>query len=94
MLEALGCHTVTASSGPDALEQLKREDQISVLITDVNMPVMDGNELAELARRIRPELKVLQVSGRERRGDGFPMIRKPFTIDDLARTMAQTTGVC
>jgi CheY-like chemotaxis protein len=94
MLEALGCHTVTASSGPDALEQLKREDQISVLITDVNMPVMDGNELAELARRIRPELKVLQVSGRERRRDGFPMIRKPFTIDDLARTMAQTTGVC
>ena len=94
MLEVLGCHTVTASSGAEALERLKQEEQISMLITDITMPGMDGHELAERARRLRPELKVLQVSGRERRRDGYPMIRKPFDLDDLARTMEQTTGTC
>jgi two-component system cell cycle response regulator CpdR len=64
------------------------------LITDINMPGMDGYELAERAARIRPTLKVLQLSGRERRRDGFPMLRKPFSEEDLARVMQQTTGVC
>lgn len=94
MLADLGCEPVSASSGDDALNLLKQDDRISVLITDINMPGMDGHELALLAVRIRPDLKVLHLSGRERRRDGFPMIRKPFTVDDLARTMQHTTGLC
>jgi two-component system cell cycle response regulator CpdR len=94
MLEDLGCEVITAVSGFDALDQLRRNNRISVLITDINMPGMDGHELAELATRLRPELKVLQLSGRERRRDGYPMIRKPFSAEDLAHTMQQTTGVC
>jgi two-component system cell cycle response regulator CpdR len=94
MLEDLGCNVISASSGADALDQLKRNDQISILITDINMPGMDGHELAERAKRIRPELKVLQLSGRERRRDGYPMIRKPFTEEDLAHVMQRTTGLC
>ncbi|WP_321576430.1 hypothetical protein [Bradyrhizobium barranii] len=40
-----------------------------MLITDVNMPGLDGHELAELAKQLRPELKIQQLSGREpRRG--------------------------
>jgi len=94
MLEDLGCDVISAASGPDALDQLRQNDQISILITDINMPGMDGHELAHLAKRIRPELKVLQVSGREPRRGGLPMIRKPFTAEDLANTMQQTTGLC
>jgi len=94
MLEDLGCEVVAANGGFDALEQLRRDDRISILITDINMPGMDGHELAERATRVRPALKVLQLSGRERRRDGFPMIRKPFSEEDLARVMQQTTGVC
>ena len=94
MLEDLGCNVISAASGADALDQLKRNDQISILITDINMPGMDGHELTERAKRIRPELKVLQLSGRERRRDGYPMIRKPFTEQDLAATMERTTGRC
>jgi two-component system cell cycle response regulator CpdR len=94
MLEDLGCNVITAGSGADALGQLKRNDQISILITDINMPGMDGHELAERATRIRPELKVLQLSGRERRREGYPMIRKPFTEEELANTMERTTGRC
>ncbi|MCS3726510.1 response regulator [Bradyrhizobium betae] len=94
MLEELGCEVISAGSGSEALEQLRLHERISILITDINMPGMDGHELAELAKRRRPELKILQLSGRERRRDGYPMIRKPFDLDDLAQKMRQTTGVC
>ena len=79
MLVDLGCQVVCAASGSDALDQLRRNEQISILITDINMPGMDGHELAERAQRVSPELKILQLSGRERRRDGYPMIRKPFS---------------
>jgi CheY-like chemotaxis protein len=94
MLEDLGCHVIRATSGSEALEQLESNDQIAILITDINMPRMDGHELAERATRRRPSLKVLQLSGRERRRDGYPMINKPFSEEDLFRVMQQTTGVC
>src|SRR5690349_8384383 len=64
MLEDLGCHVIRATSGPEALVRLESNDQISILITDINMPRMDGHELAERATRMRPALKVLQLSGR------------------------------
>lgn len=94
MLEDLGCNVITAQNGEDALGQLRQNQQISILITDINMPGMDGHELAERAKSISPELSILQLSGRERRRDGYPMIRKPFSEEDLAKTMEQTTGVC
>lgn len=85
---------LSATGGSDALEKLSGNELVSILITDINMPGMDGHELAERARRIRPELKVLQLSGREPRRGGHPMIRKPFTEEDLASVMQQTTGLC
>jgi len=94
MLNDLGCDVIRAANGADALDHLKHNDQISILITDINMPGMDGHELAHRATRIRPELKILQLSGREPRRGGFPMIRKPFTEEDLVNTMHRTTGLC
>lgn len=94
MLHDLGCEVISATGGNDALEKLSDNTRISILITDINMPGMDGHELAERARRIRPELKVLQLSGREPRRGGLPMIRKPFSEEDLALVMQQTTGLC
>jgi two-component system cell cycle response regulator CpdR len=94
MLEDLGCEVLSANGGSDALEILSGNHRISILITDINMPGMDGHELAERARRINPELKILQLSGREPRRDGYPMIRKPFTANELASKMQHTTGAC
>jgi len=37
---------------------------------------------------------MLQLSGREPRRGGLPMIRKPFTFEELVDVMRQTTGVC
>jgi two-component system, cell cycle response regulator CpdR len=52
MLEDLGCEVISAQSGIDALDQLTQNERISVLITDINMPGMDGHELAEHAKRV------------------------------------------
>ena len=38
MLEDLGCEVVSAQSGPDALDRLEQYKEISILITDINMP--------------------------------------------------------
>lgn len=46
MLEDLGCQVISAANGPDALDQLRRNQHIAILITDINMPGMDGHELA------------------------------------------------
>jgi CheY-like chemotaxis protein len=94
MLEDLGCDVVTAGSGREALALLSDNRQIEVLITDLNMPEMDGYELTDQAARRRPDLRILLLSGREGDGHGLPILRKPFLEDDLARTMSQTTGLC
>jgi two-component system, cell cycle response regulator CpdR len=94
MLEDLGCEVIAAASGKDALSKLSMHGRIEVLITVINMPGMDGFELAERAKGMREGLKVILLSGRENNGSGFPFIPKPFLTQDLKRTMARHTGLC
>jgi PAS domain S-box-containing protein len=63
-LTSLGYKTITASNGPEALDVLAREPHVDLLFTDVVMPGgMNGREVAEEARLIQPDLKVLYTSG-------------------------------
>lgn len=94
MLEDMGCDVITAANGKGALDRLSTDSRIEILISDVNMPNMDGYALAHSAVRMRERLKVILMSGQESDGHGFPVIRKPFLPDDLRRTMARHTGVC
>jgi CheY-like chemotaxis protein len=94
MLEELGCEVVMTTSPHLALDLLAGDERLEILITDINMPEMSGYELAEKAQRARKNLGVIVVSGRETEPRGFPMIRKPFLQEDLARTMEHTTGLC
>jgi len=94
MLNDLGCDVVTALRGDQALEQLERDQSIEILITDINMPEMDGYELVDRARAIRDGLKVIMLSGQDPDGHGFPFIRKPFLEQDLLAAMRRTTGTC
>src|ERR1700731_1522862 len=94
MLETLGCEVVTAAGGRHPIDTLVADDRIEILITDVNMPDMDGFAVAQAAVRMRKELKVIILSGRENDGRGFPLVRKPFLLGDLRRTMEQHTGLC
>jgi CheY-like chemotaxis protein len=94
MLKDLGCEVVTALNAEDALEKLSADKRIEILITDINMPGMDGYELAATAKRVREELRVIMLSGREADGGGFPLVRKPFLQQDLKQTMMEHTGLC
>ncbi len=54
--------TFTAQSPVEALRILEKE-KVDILLTDINMPVMKGDELAKRAREIRSDLKVIYMSG-------------------------------
>jgi two-component system cell cycle sensor histidine kinase/response regulator CckA len=63
VLRDAGYQTNTASDGPDALEQARKIGTFDLLVTDVMMPKMTGDELARLLRREEPKLKVLYLTG-------------------------------
>lgn len=64
MLTRLGYQVIEAASGNEALEKYREDiNRIDLLITDVVMPGMNGRELQEAMRRLRPGLKTLFVSG-------------------------------
>src|SRR5207249_8705057 len=63
-LRRLGYAVLTAPDGPAALAVLRREANVDILFSDIVMPRgMNGVELARAAKRLRPELHVLLVSG-------------------------------
>jgi len=94
MLEDLGCEVVTAANGSEALHRLAIDARIEAMITDINMPGMDGYDLADRATQLHKELKVIVLSGRECDGRGYALIRKPFLQKDLMHAMKRTTGLC
>ncbi|MFQ4137956.1 PAS domain-containing protein [Nodosilinea sp. PGN35] len=63
-LESLGYRVLAAENGPTALAMLQQQPEIDLLFTDVIMPGgLNGRELADAARRLRPGLRVLYTSG-------------------------------
>jgi two-component system, cell cycle response regulator CpdR len=94
MLVDLGCDALTARSATEALGTLANDQTIEILISDIDMPGLDGSTLAERACSYRPELKVILVTGGAPPNRDFPLLRKPFVQSDLQRVMAETTGLC
>ena len=94
MLEDLGCEVEVSTKPEDALKRIGSEPNIDILVADVNMPGVDGRQLAFRAKQMQPDLQVLLLSGREHDVYGFPIIRKPFLQSDLRRLMSATTGLC
>ena len=92
-LRALGYHVLEASAGAEAIEILKQTSSIDLLFTDVVMPGgMGGEELADLARQLRPSLKVLYTSGYTENSivhhgkldPGVKLLNKPYRREQLA----------
>ena len=92
-----GHETVTAQDGAEALEILAREDgNFDLLLTDIQMPVMDGIALALSAARDFPKLTILLMTGfadqRERASNlsaiAHDVITKPFSVADIRTAVA------
>ena len=92
-LEDLGCEVETALNGSEALAKLANDQRIEVLISDVNMPGISGYQVADRAKEMRPELKVILSSGAESDPHGWPLLRKPFLQSDLTRMMTDVGRV-
>jgi two-component system, cell cycle response regulator CpdR len=85
VLKTLGYRALTARTGPEAVEQLRQNSQISVLLTDIRMPDLGGEGLAGIAATWRPDIRVVFTSGFGRpRGDS-EFLRKPYRAADLIR---------
>jgi len=96
MLENYGYSVLAAEGGDRALEICRRHaGPIAVLLTDVIMPGMSGPTLASRALELRPEMKVIFMSGYTddeigRHGllePGVELIQKPFAGEALARRL-------
>jgi CheY-like chemotaxis protein len=97
MLEVRGYQVLEASNGNDALEICKTyTGPIHMALSDVVMPGMTGRELAERVVQVRPDLKVLLMSGytdeitkTSFRQGGLHFIEKPFTSNSLAQKIRE-----
>jgi len=65
ILEDLCDEVYQAADGVEGLEVLEDHPDISVVVTDIAMPRLDGIGFAHQARQLHPDLKVLFVSGRQ-----------------------------
>ena len=91
-LSELGFDVVAADGGKTALALLLDHPEVSVLLTDVVMPEMNGRQLAEEALRQRPALRVVFMTGYTRNAivhngvldAGTHLVSKPFTVSQLA----------
>lgn len=96
-LAELGHSPVEAFSAAEALAILERRSDIAALITDYSMPGMNGVQLAEAARAIRPGLPILLATGYAELPQDAPSdllrLEKPFQQDDLARRIATLFGI-
>ncbi|MDB5600817.1 MAG: hypothetical protein JWN71_2861 [Xanthobacteraceae bacterium] len=85
-----------ATNGEDALRLLRDDDTIDALFTDINLPgELDGWNLAQQAREMRPDLSVVYASGRWSAIDGARAVKdgvfvpKPYQCERVASLLLQ-----
>jgi CheY-like chemotaxis protein/anti-sigma regulatory factor (Ser/Thr protein kinase) len=100
-LTSLGYEVICASCGPEALDLANDGRHFDLVITDVVMPKMNGRELADQLLEIRPETRLLFISGYAddvvlQTGlamQGVPYLQKPFSLKQLAAKVQELLAV-
>jgi PAS domain S-box-containing protein len=100
-LTELGFVALEATDGPGGLAVLQSRQRIDLLISDVGLPGLNGRQLADAARLLRPGLKVIFMTGyadvaATPQGflePGMALITKPFEMSELA-TKIRATARC
>ncbi|HEY0203028.1 MAG TPA: ATP-binding protein [Acetobacteraceae bacterium] len=94
VLEDLGYTVIEAADGPAGLWVLQSDARVDLLVTDVGLPGgMNGRQVADAARMVRPGLKVLFITGYAENAvlshgqleAGMHVLTKPFAMEALAR---------
>jgi len=97
-LEELGYGAIEAIDGATAMRVVQSDERIDLLVTDVGLPGgMNGRQVADAARQLRPGLKVLFITGyaenaavgSEHLEAGMQVLTKPFAMEDLARRIKE-----
>jgi signal transduction histidine kinase len=100
-LEMSGYDVLTAADGAEALLLCERFDnKIDLLLTDMVMPRMGGQELSNRLLKLRPGTRVLYMSGYSENAivhhgameEGSDFIEKPFSVEDLTRKTREVLG--
>ncbi len=95
-LETFGYRALTATDGADALARYaERRNEIALVLTDLMMPVMDGNALIEVLARLTPGGRIIAASGLHTHGQVLralesrvqAFLEKPYTAETLLRTI-------
>ncbi len=90
-LASAGYTVLEAASGEEALSLVEGVSELRALVTDIVMPGMSGFRLAREAVRLRPDLRVILMTGfdgadeQDRDGLSLPVLDKPFAPEDLVR---------
>jgi CheY-like chemotaxis protein len=101
MVEEMGIRVLRAANGQDALvRQDEYDGRIDFLLTDVVMPELNGVKLAELFRAVRPESKIMFMSGypqgdemtRVRLPEDAILLRKPVSFESLYRLLKNVSS--
>jgi CheY-like chemotaxis protein len=94
LLEA-GYRVVEAGDGTAGLEALRSDLRIDLLLSDIKLPGMNGYELAEAAKALRPQLKVILMTGYaptplppKLEHVVYRVLQKPFEIETLPDMIA------
>ncbi len=100
VLGELGYQAIEAHDGPAGLERLRTMERVDLLVTDIGLPGLNGRQVADAGRALRPDLRVLFMTGYAENAalasgflePGMSMITKPFAMEALAtqiRTMIE-----
>jgi len=100
-LQDAGYRTLEAADGPEGLKILRSDARIDLLITDVGLPNgMNGRQVADAARELRPNLKVMFVTGYAETAvlghglldPGMQVVTKPFDMGGLTKRIQEFMG--
>jgi signal transduction histidine kinase/CheY-like chemotaxis protein len=91
-LREIGCSVEEADSGRAALTLLEHDELFDLIVMDQVMPGLSGEDTVRMARRARPELKVLFLSGNPgcgEEGSSDIWLQKPFRKESLAQAISR-----
>ncbi|MCC5066485.1 response regulator [Xanthomonas campestris pv. raphani] len=100
VLSDAGYHVIEAENADGALAQLRADAHIDMVVSDVGLPGMNGRDMADVARDLRPGLPILFITGyaenaatrQEFLAEGMALLPKPFSLNDLLNTVSRMLG--